>query len=78
MHCHQKFATRADAKHAVIDYIERCYNRFRPHSTIDGQIPAKKMASSFERTARAVELDVGNVENWQLSVRNIETAQSPV
>lgn len=61
--CHQqKFATRADAKHAVIDYIERSCNRFRPQSAIDGQAPAEKMASFFERTARVVELDVGSVE----------------
>lgn len=46
----------------MIDYIERYYNRFRPHSTIDGQVQAEKMAPFFERTARAIELDVGGVE----------------
>ena len=44
------FATRADAKHAVIEFIEADYNRKRPHSTIGYQIPARAMESFFERT----------------------------
>ena len=61
MCCQQKFATCADAKHAAIDCIERYCNRFRPHTTIDGQVPAKKTASFFDRAARVVEFDVGSV-----------------
>lgn len=46
----KSFATRADAKHAVIQFIEADYNRRRPHSTIEYQIPARAMESLFERT----------------------------
>lgn len=50
MYHRESFATRADAKHAVIRFIEAEYNRRRPHSTIGYQIPAKAMESFFERT----------------------------
>lgn len=49
------FATRADAKHAVIEFIEADYNRRRPHSTIGYQVPARAMDSFFERTRKAEE-----------------------
>ena len=49
------FATRADAKHAVIEFIEADYNRRRPHSTIGYQVPAQAMDSFFERTKQAEE-----------------------
>ena len=45
------YATRDEAKNAVVEYIEVFYNRKRPHSSIDGQIPAEKMESFFTRTA---------------------------
>ena len=41
----------------MIDYIERPYNRNRPHSTIGYQVPAKVTDTFFERTKPAV----GNV-----------------
>ncbi len=45
------YATRDEAKVAVIDYIEVFYNRMRPHSAIDGQVPAEKMESFLDRMA---------------------------
>ena len=50
----RKWATRGDARNGVIDYIERRYNRNRPHSTIGYQVPAKAMDAFFERTEPAV------------------------
>lgn len=50
MYHRESFATRADAKHAVIRFIEAEYNRKRPHSTIGYRIPAQAMESFFERT----------------------------
>lgn len=47
------FATRADAKHAVIRFIEVEYSRRRPHSTIGYQIPAQAMEAFFGRTRPA-------------------------
>ena len=55
MYYRKSFATRADAKHAVIEFIEADYNRRRPHSTIGHQIPANAMESFFERTKPAEE-----------------------
>ncbi len=50
MYYRQSFATRAQAKMAVIEFIEVYYNRKRPHSTIDYKIPADVMDAFFERT----------------------------
>ena len=55
MYYRSTFATRADAKHAVIEFIEAGYNRRRPHSTIGYQVPAQAMESFFERTKPAEE-----------------------
>ena len=55
MYYRESFATRADAKHAVIEFIEADYNRRRPHSTIGYQIPVKAMEAFFERTRPAAE-----------------------
>jgi transposase InsO family protein len=55
MYHRQEFATRAQARAAVMEYIEIDYNRRRRHSTIDYQIPAEKMAAFFNRTADALE-----------------------
>lgn len=46
----RKWATREDARNAVIDRIERRHNRNRPHSTIDYKVPAQPMEALFERT----------------------------
>lgn len=35
----RRFPTRDAAKHAVIEFVEADYNRRRPHSTIDYQMP---------------------------------------
>ena len=55
MYCRSSFATRTDAKHTVIEFIEADYNRRRPHSTIGYQVPAQAMESLFERTKPAEE-----------------------
>lgn len=51
MYYRTSFATRAMARHAVVDFIERYYNRRRPHSTIGYQVPAEAMEAFFARTA---------------------------
>ena len=43
MYYTQDFATRAEARAAVMEYIEVFYNRQRRHSSIDYRIPAEKM-----------------------------------
>lgn len=53
MYHHYSFATRTKAKNAVVGFIEGFYNRKRPHSSIDYQIPAEKMDSFFERTKQS-------------------------
>ncbi len=55
MYHRRSFATRAQAKTAVIEFIEAYYNRKRPHSTIDYRIPAEVMDAFFERTKPMVE-----------------------
>lgn len=50
MYYRRSFATRAQAKMAVIEFIEAYYNRKRPHSTIGYKIPADVMDAFFERT----------------------------
>lgn len=55
MYSPRTWATREDARNGVIDYIERRYNRNRPHSTIGYQVPAKAMDAFFERTKPAAE-----------------------
>ncbi len=50
MYYRRSFATREQAKMAVIEFIEVYYNRKRPHSTIDCKVPAQVMDAFFERT----------------------------
>ena len=50
MYYRRSFATRKQAKQAVIEFIETYYNRRRPHSSIDYKIPAEAMDAFFERT----------------------------
>jgi len=45
----QSFATRAQARFAVAEYIEVFYNRRRPHSMLDPRTPVE--ALSDYRTA---------------------------
>lgn len=56
MYYRESFATRDQAKMAVIDFIERYYNRSRPHSTIGYRVPAEVMDAFFERTLKACEV----------------------
>ena len=51
MYHRRSFPTRNSAKHAAIEFIEACYNRRRPHSTIGCKVPAEAMEEFFERTA---------------------------
>lgn len=53
MYHREKFATRMQAKHAVIQYVEAFCNRCRPHSSIDYEIPAMRMEAFFKRTAES-------------------------
>jgi transposase InsO family protein len=48
----REFATRAEARAAVMEYIEVYYNRQRRHSSTGYQIPAEKMDAFFGRMER--------------------------
>ena len=50
MHHRRRFAARAEARHAVVEFIEAYCNRRRPHSSIGYRVPAEAMADFFERT----------------------------
>lgn len=50
MYYRRRFATGAEARHAVVEFIEAYYNRRRPHSSIGYRVPAEAMADFFERT----------------------------
>ena len=52
----RSFPTRAEARFAVVEFIESYYNRSRPHSTVGWRIPARLMDEFFERTAPAEEV----------------------
>lgn len=54
MYHRRSFATRGEARAAVIGWVEGFYNRRRPHSAIGYQIPAEKMAAFFERMDAAL------------------------
>lgn len=51
MYHRRSFPTRAEARRAVVGFIEGYYNRRRPHSTIGYRISAQVMEEFFERTA---------------------------
>jgi len=53
MYYTREFATRSEARSAVLEYIEVFYNRQRRHSAIGYQMPAEKMEAFFERTSKA-------------------------
>lgn len=56
------YATRAEAKTAVIECIEAFYNRMRPHSSTGSQVPAEKMESFLNRMAEGAMKDRENNE----------------
>ena len=49
---HQRYATRADAKAAIQEYIESFYNRQRRHSRL-GNVPPAVFAEKFSKQRRA-------------------------
>ena len=49
---HQRYATRADAKAAIQEYIESFYNRQRRHSRL-GNVPPALFAEKFSKQPRA-------------------------
>ncbi len=49
------FKTRAEAQAAVVWYIEKFYNRTRPHSTVGWRRPAELMGEFFDRMDEALE-----------------------
>lgn len=55
MYSLRKWATRAKACHAVVEYVDALHNRARPHSTIGYQIPAEEMGAFFKRTEERCE-----------------------
>lgn len=57
------FATRREARDAVIDYVERYYNRARPHSTIGYQVPAERMRAFLARAEAAFSEEVEPLES---------------
>ena len=59
MYSLRPWATRAEARHAVVGFIEAYYNRRRPHSTIGYQVPAERMAAFMERAEGAFSEDEG-------------------
>lgn len=58
MHRLGAFATRREARDAVIGYVERHHNRSRPHSTIGCQVPAERMEAFPARVERAFSEEV--------------------
>ena len=49
---HQRSATRATARAAILDYIESSYNRQRRHSRL-GNVPPALFAESFSKQPQA-------------------------
>ena len=55
------FATRAEARAAVIEYVEGYYNRRRPHSTVGYRVPAELMREFLGRAEAAFAPEGGQV-----------------
>jgi transposase InsO family protein len=51
MYHHHRYATRHEARLAVMDYIEVFYNKRRRHSTLGYRTPAEAMGAFMQRTA---------------------------
>lgn len=59
MYHRRTFATREEAKFACIDWIERFYNRSRPHSSIGYRRPAELMEEFMRRMEDMFERESG-------------------
>ena len=77
MYHRRSFPTRAEARRAVVGFIEGYYNRRRPHSTIGYRIPAQVMEEFFEKCTRAAARGAapGGVRSSTFRVRNLDTGQ---
>ncbi|UOD30137.1 IS3 family transposase [Massilia violaceinigra] len=66
---HQRYATRADAKAAIQEYIESFYNRQRRHSRL-GNVPPALFAEKFSKRQmmqeRGVSVDHSSVNRWAM------------
>lgn len=49
MHCRRSFTTRAEARHAMVKFVEAYHNRRRPRSTIDCKVPTEVATAFFDR-----------------------------
>ena len=63
MYFHRSFPTREGARNAAIDFIERYYNRFRLHSSIGYQAPARAMEAFMARCDEAFSEDLEEVRS---------------
>lgn len=85
MHCRRRFATGAEAGHAVVEFIEAYYNRRRPHSSIGYRVPAKPWPTSSSGPIPSSPSSSGPIPSptrclWQhdssqFRVRNLDTGQ---
>lgn len=73
----RKRRTRLEARNVVIDFIERRYNRSRPHSTIGNRIPAEAMESFHVRTAQRLAA-AGQSGGRQASDRQARLSAGPL
>ena len=55
----ESFATRSDARFAVVEFIEAYYNRSRPHEAVGQRIPAELMDEILGRLGAAASSDSG-------------------
>lgn len=51
------WATRDEARFAVVEFIEAYYNRARPHSSVGWRVPAELMGEFFARMDAAAEAE---------------------
>lgn len=85
MYCRRRFATGAEAGHAVVEFIEAYYSRRRPHSSIGYRVPAKPWPTSSSGPIPSPPSSSGPIPSptrclWQhdssqFRVRNLDTGQ---
>lgn len=54
---HERPTDASTAKHRAIESMESYYNRFRPHESIGGRVPAEAMREFFDRFESALQAD---------------------